>query len=84
MFKRTKSLRPVAVVDTNVLLDLHSMHDFRQVEELVQLHGDAAFDHAKTTYRLARARDALLLGMHLSKNNLTTWSLHSELLEKIL
>ncbi len=72
----------LAVLDTNVFLDIHSCHDL--VGTLNARHmevGDTAVDERVVTYRLARARESVLLAIYLNKIGATTYSLHSEPVE---
>jgi hypothetical protein len=64
----------VAVVDTNVLLDLYSMHDAaiaaKKEPELLD-------------YRFRRAGHTLRLAIYLDRTRSTTWGLGYELLEQL-
>ena len=66
----------IAVLDTNVILDILSCHDLMQeYEEL----GEGAVDQEPMVYRRARARESLLLCMHLHGSWSDTLSLHEAL-----
>ncbi len=71
----------LAIVDTNVFLDVYSCND------LAGLYNDpswnAALDEHPALYRRARARDSLLLAMHLHEQGATTNGLHSEQLARL-
>jgi hypothetical protein len=68
-----------AVTDTNVLLDVHSCHDLTTAyNDAYARLGKAAVDDLTVVYRRARARESLLLGMHLNRVKATTYSLHFE------
>lgn len=54
----------VAVVDTNVLVEVHSVHDVTDARPR---------DEAK---RWANARDSLLLAIHFHETRATTYSIH--------
>lgn len=76
--------RALVVLDTNVILDTHSCHDLlTKLDELVPSLGDAALDDQAVTFRLERAREAMLLAIYLHKIGATTFSLHNEVLEKL-
>ena len=78
--------KPVAVLDTNVLLDIYSVHDVFGLYG-GRLAGDAGskfdLDAPDLVYRRARARESLLLAMHLHKAKAATFSLHSEPLAQL-
>jgi len=68
--------RAVAVVDANVLLDLHSCHNFsEEYEKIYATRGVAAIDDPAVVYRRARARESLLLAMYFNATGATTDSL---------
>lgn len=70
---------PVAVVDTNVIIDTYSYHDFiaaLQPRSIVM--GEASLDDPYVRYRKQRARDAVVLVMHLSRTKAVTCSYHQE------
>jgi hypothetical protein len=70
----------VAVVDSNVLLDLISCHNYtRKFEPVWATKGDGAWRDAGVDYRGSRACDALLLAIYLDQIRATTWSSHGEL-----
>lgn len=79
--------KPIAVIDTNVFVEIHSCRDLRSdVERLHATLGDAAMDHPDVTFRIARAREAALLAMYLHKIGAHTFSLRGEainMLEKL-
>jgi len=64
-----------AILDTNVVLDIQSIHDMTAAYERL---GTADLDAPHLVYRRARARESLLLGMYLHTAKATTLSLHSE------
>jgi hypothetical protein len=68
----------VAVVDTNVLIDVYSCHDLTSTYEQV---GVEALDSSSAIYRRARARESLLLVIYLHRVRARTYSLHSEPLD---
>lgn len=71
--------RPVAVVDTNIILDTHAAHDWLATyrsRELVM--GGAALDEHHVAYRTKRARESMLLAIYLDKLRAVTCSLHNE------
>ncbi len=76
--------KPLAVVDTNIFLDLYSWHDWHEQFDsrtpAVVLRPDLT--DAKSVWRKARAREALLLAMYLTKIKATTLGL-SEGLEQL-
>jgi hypothetical protein len=74
----------VAVVDTNVMIDIHSCHDFtgRLHPALAQM-GDGGWLTPGVWYRGTRARDALLLTIYLDQIGATTWGSNGELLDKL-
>jgi hypothetical protein len=76
--------KPLAVVDTNIFLDLYSWHDWHEQFDsrtpAVVLRPDLT--DATSVWRKARAREALLLAMHLTKVKATTLGL-SEGLEQL-
>ncbi|HEX7602584.1 MAG TPA: hypothetical protein VF316_13300, partial [Polyangiaceae bacterium] len=65
----------VAVVDTNVLLDIFSCHNVTSMYEKVGVEG---VDSPPAVYRRARARESLLLAICFHKVGARTYSLHSE------
>jgi hypothetical protein len=70
--------KPIAVVDTNVIVDLYSWHDFNEhFERLIttaSLPG-VPIDDPTSLMRITRARDALLLAICFHKTNAITFSL---------
>jgi hypothetical protein len=69
----------VAVVDTNVLLDLHSCHD------LVHSYDKSGGPETpETTYRRKRAKEGLTLAIYLHETRATTWSVASEPVARML
>jgi rRNA-processing protein FCF1 len=70
---------PTVVVDTNVILDVHSCHD---VTEAFDKHFPrlkrASMNHKEVTYRLARAKESMLLALYFNKTVTTTYNLHDE------
>ena len=63
----------VAIVDTNVLLDIFSCHDLSTLYDRLG-HADVAAYDPQATYRRARVRDSLLLAMYLHNRGATTFS----------
>ena len=72
-----------AVVDTNVLIDIFSCHDLNQL--LMQLGEDGFLDR-NAIYRRARARESLLLAIHLHSLGAKTYSVYepARLMERIV
>jgi hypothetical protein len=64
---------PIAVLDTNVMLDVYSCHDLANE---YRKGGDVAGPEA--TYRRARARESLMLAIYLHSIRATTYGLHHE------
>lgn len=74
----------IAVLDTNVLLDIFSCHDVTGRLHDLRVEGVIdAIDDPSVRYRLARAREAAVLAMYLNKIAATTYSLHSEPIHQI-
>jgi hypothetical protein len=74
----------VAIVDTNVFLDIYSCHDAIIAYNSVYAEvGRVAVDHPKVVYRRARARESLLLALHLNKIGASTFTLQSEAMDKL-
>ncbi len=74
----------VAALDTNVFLDIHSAHDLIRGHDALHAElGDSAIDDRRVIYRVVRARESLLLGIHLHRIVASTYSLHSELLAQL-
>jgi hypothetical protein len=69
---------PIAVLDTNVFLDVHSCHDL--TETYAKL-GPAAINDLSVVYRRARARESLLVAIYFNKIKATTFGLHFEMIE---
>jgi hypothetical protein len=69
----------VAVVDTNVILDTHSVHDVMGAYDKRFSDRDAP----ELVFRRGRARESLLAMIYLNKIKATTFSLHSELLDQL-
>ena len=65
----------LAVVDTNVILDVVSLHDLSQTYERLGADG---VDTPDAVYRRSRARESLLLAIYFHKAKAVTYSLHSE------
>jgi hypothetical protein len=71
----------VGVLDTNVLIDVQSVHDFAKTYEgLYATLGPAAVDHRDVVHRRARARESILLIIYLDSINGATFSLGPEAL----
>jgi hypothetical protein len=77
----------VAVLDTNVKLDIYSCHDFVRTADdaITKATGTpvAALEEPRVTYRFARARESLLLAMYLHARSAKTFSLHRELVDRL-
>ena len=66
---------PVAVVDTNVIVELFSVHDVkREFEAKAIVLGKDAWEDPLVKYRVARARAAMLLALHFNDSCATTCS----------
>src|ERR1700722_12729673 len=72
--------RFVAVVDTNVFLDIYSCHDLAGTYDRV---GAAGVDSPEALYRRARARESLLLAMYLHRIGANVFGLGAEILAKL-
>lgn len=72
----------LAVVDTNVLLDMYSCHDLYCAYE--QLGHDDCVSHPTAVFRRARARESLLLAIYLHRRRATTYSLGDEAVDRML
>lgn len=67
------------VIDTNVLLELYSIHDVSQLyDRLHAAHGDAAEFLPEVSYRRTRAAEALQLAVALHETSATTFVLVNE------
>src|SRR5579859_7368776 len=74
----------VAVIDTNVMIEIHSCHDYTgKLHPALAQMGDAGWLEPKVWYRGTRARDALLLTLYLHEIGATTWGSHGELLDRL-
>ncbi len=72
----------VAVLDTNVKLDMYSCHDVtRTYDSAFSTLGKAAASDPQVSYRFARAKEALLLAVYLNKLGAATFNLHHETIE---
>lgn len=69
---------PVAVVDTNVLLDIYSCHDLVRSFDRAQTMAEGARADPSFAYRLNRARESLLLAEHFHRLMASTCSLNAE------
>ncbi len=70
--------KPVAVIDTNVIVDLYSWHDFNDHFEHIITYASSdnvPVNDPKSRMRVSRAREALLLAIYLHKTEVTTFSL---------
>lgn len=77
----TLSPETIAIVDTNVLLDVYSSHDLIKTYEMTHARvGIKAIDDPTVSYRRIRARESFLLTLYFNKLKATTYSLHSEVL----
>jgi hypothetical protein len=73
---------PIAVLDTNVKLDIFSLHDVLEShDEALLVRGGAALHERRFVYKRARARESLLLAVQLHRMRATTFSLHHEQIE---
>jgi hypothetical protein len=67
------------VLDTNVLVDIHSCHDIvRKYGERAKTLGPAAMTDRDVVFRRARAREGLLLAIYLHNVKATTFTLQGE------
>ncbi len=74
-----------AVVDTNVLLDIHSCHDaMDSYNKAHALLAAAAIDDPSVVFRRARARESLLLAIYFDKIDAVTHSLHNEAVDRLV
>ena len=64
----------LAVLDSNVLMDISSCHD--AYDTYGELGFDAPAEHRRAIYRRARARESLLLAMYLHKVGAVTYCLY--------
>jgi hypothetical protein len=71
------SVKPIAVIDTNVLVDLYSWHDYlRHIEQKIAwVLANPKLDDPITVMRRARAGEALLLAIYLNKIRAVTFSI---------
>jgi hypothetical protein len=72
---------PSFVVDTNVLIDVFSWH--APLDEYDKLHatlGGSALDDPRFVHKIARAKESLLLLLHLNRTCTSTVSLRNEAL----
>jgi len=70
--------KPIAVIDTNVIVDLYSWHDFNDhFDSRVSYASsdDVSLDDPVSKMRFSRARRALLLAIHLHNTKAITYSL---------
>jgi hypothetical protein len=73
--------RYVAIVDTNVLVDLYTPTD------LLKTYGSSKWEGVDSTdsvYRRSRARESLLFALYLHESRATTLSLHDEPIAKLI
>ncbi len=75
---------PVAIVDTNVMLDVLSLHDLDKTycDDFAKL-GPAARDTTRFQYRHERARSSFLMALHFDAIGATTHPAQAEL-ERLL
>jgi hypothetical protein len=79
------SASPTLVIDTNVLIDVHSCHDYTlPLDKALEEHGEAGAWQPNVQFRGYRARAALLLALYLHETGATTYGSHGEFLEKIV
>jgi len=74
----------LAVLDSNVLMDISSCHD--AFDTYGALGFDAPAEHRRAIYRRARARESLLLAMYFDKIEAVTYGLYeavTKLFEKV-
>jgi hypothetical protein len=74
-------LVPTVVIDTNVMLDIYSPNHLMDAYEKL---GVDEPDDPFLVYRRARAREALLLAIHLHRAEIVSYSLLDENAEKLL
>jgi hypothetical protein len=74
---------PIAVIDTNVFLDIISSHDANRVIPRIVTKGDAVFQDGEFWYRTTRARDGLLLAIYMDAIGATTFGSHGEMQERL-
>jgi hypothetical protein len=75
----------VAVLDTNVQLEVHSCHDLDEVATaLTNSLVDVPIGHPKLEYRRRRVRDSLLMVAHFDRIGASTYCLHFEAVEMLL
>jgi hypothetical protein len=67
----------VAVLDTNVVVDIFSVHDYNEVAKRL---GPQGLEMPDAQWRRARARMALLFAMQMHATGSRTYSLHREIL----
>jgi hypothetical protein len=72
-FRTMSTESPIAVIDTNVMLDVYSCADLARQYEL-----DEDVSGPQATFRRARARESLLLAIHLHSVEATTYGLEHE------
>jgi|GEM_PF-3547858 len=72
-----KHAAPIAILDTNVIVDLYSWHDWLDHFEPKYSYASVLVDKsdAKSRYRIRRPREALLLAIHLHQIGAVTFSL---------
>jgi hypothetical protein len=78
---------PIAILDTNVYIDIHSAHRLFGAFACALEKGDtaiAAVDDSEMVFRRVRARESLLLALYLNKIGAVTWSLGPEALSKLI
>jgi rRNA-processing protein FCF1 len=71
--KEAATAEILAVLDTNVLLDIYSSHDLLRTYERL---GEGAVDDISMVYRRARARESLLVVNYFNKVKADTFSLY--------
>jgi hypothetical protein len=70
---------PELVMDTNVFVDIHSCADVTEdFNRLYTTLGNAALDDPAITYRIARARESMLLAVYLHTTKSTSLALRHE------
>lgn len=76
--------KPLAVIDTNVFVEIHSCHDLRRdFERLHAKLGNAAIEHPDITLRMQRARESAVLAMYFHSIGAHTYSLRGEAIDML-
>lgn len=81
----TTQLRCSCVIDTNVILELYSVHDLmRDFEESHAKKGEAAAEDPKVRFRRLRMADSLALAIALHEKKETSFQLVTEAIEMLM